>query len=321
LWRRHELLLGTRIVKIEPAAQKVIDERGREYHYDQLLIATGAVPVAPPIEGLYNPASFAFHTQKDIDELLAYIRLQAVKDIIVIGGGLTGVEAADAFLQRGLRVTLVERSQALLSHIIDEQAAAYVLESAQKKGVNVLLDWQVARVDYSTGSVVLTNTRGQTQSAQMVVYAVGQRPNTTLGAMVGVALHNNYYLVDEYMQTSDPHIFAAGDCVTMQHKKSGTFVPTTTWSDALQQGIIAAHNMAGQVKAYRGIVPLITSAFFGNQFVVGGFASSLISQRSYEINHYEATWHNEAGRLDRFVFIGNDAERLRALRVLFMKSL
>lgn len=322
--RNITLKLGCRIELVDCKAREIVDVQGERYAYDKLLIATGAQPFIPPNLATIASGLFPFHTSNNIAAMLAYTDKHAVQTVLVVGGGLTGVEAADALRARGVNVVIVELATHLLSAFINAPAGNYVKGFAQSSQVKVYEQSAIDRVITVDGRIAgVQLTSGLVIDAQMIVCATGQRPNNDLAKKTGLVMQGNYLLVDEFQCTSDPRIFAAGDCILAKNEHTGNLMPSVTWADAMQQGMVAAHAMVlGQQRPYRGIIPLLTSSFFGAHFVVGGLrdaeSKTLDEHELVGDVHYELLVFDTADRLVHFVFIGNNPERLRAMRIAYM---
>ncbi len=322
--KRVNLLTDCPIISIDPQAQCIVDVHGVSHAYDALLIATGSKAFVPFPDHCRTDI-FTFHTLNDINSLVARIFRSQSKRIVIIGAGLTGIEACDALLRMQCDVTIVESKPHILSTLIASQAADFLSERLKGAGVKVVTSGFVMSIEKENNVVQgVSLSNGDFLPADIVICAVGQRPNTDLANNVGSQMCNGYLIVDQYQATTIQSIFAAGDCVMVQDARTGQLMPSVSWPDAMQQGICAAYAMVGKPQPYRGLTSLISSSFFGVNVTVGGY----LKERSHyniadsiTFSAYERTATNDNNELDHFVFIGSDMNRLRQLRVAFMSKI
>jgi nitrite reductase (NADH) large subunit len=208
-----DLRVGVRIVDVDSKTRTVTGNDGSVTAYDALLLATGSSPWFPPIEGLDKDGVFAFRTLDDTRALLR--RAGPETRAVVIGGGLLGLEAARGLQVQGCRVTVVHLLDTLMERQLDSSGGAYLRAKIEELGVHVLLGRStkailggdaVTGVEFSDGSML---------EADLVVVAAGIRPNVELGRRAGLAV-NRGIVVNDFMETSDPDIFAVGECT--EHK-------------------------------------------------------------------------------------------------------
>ncbi|HOJ99635.1 MAG TPA: FAD-dependent oxidoreductase [Termitinemataceae bacterium] len=250
---RVNVRLSTEAVNIDRAAKKVLvrstqpgsdPDKREEVPYDALLLAQGGTPVIPPLPGVELPHVFKLWTIPDMDRILAYLKTKNPKTAVVVGGGFIGLETAEAFIQRGLSVTIVE----LTDHLMPPMDYLYgkkIQERFEQAGAQVYVSRGVAAIQ--EGAVQLND--GTAVPADMVLLSVGVRPNVELAKDAGLALGaTGALLVDEYLQTSDPWIWAAGDMVEIVSRVSGEKVRVPLAGPANRQGRLAATNMVARVR-------------------------------------------------------------------------
>jgi nitrite reductase (NADH) large subunit len=197
----------------------------------------------PPIEGLNHPAVFVLRRADDAVGIRAYAQRHRSRRAIVVGGGLLGLEAAHALHTFGLRPTVVQRSSRLLLGQFDERAAGLIQHYLTGLGVHLVLGVTPAAVVEQDGGLALTLSDGSAMATDIVVLCTGIRPNVDLAVTAGLDVDRGV-LVDDGMQTSDPHIYAAGDIV--QHRSE---IPGL-WPIAVEQAEVAAANVTGDKKTY-----------------------------------------------------------------------
>lgn len=268
-----QLHTGTSVIQIDTENKIISTDGDQTFSYDALMYATGASVRIPPIPGLSSINNYmTFHTYADIERLQALIDQQQLKHVVVVGAGLSGLECADALAHRGIAVTVLDHALHILSGQISVSSAAYIVDSALQHGVTIRTNTAINAVEYisDTETRVQLST-GEWVSTNLMVFATGVRPNSALLQYAGAALVDGYVAVDQYMHTSLSGIYAAGDCVQVPHAITGKLVPSTTWPDAMQQGRIAAHNMMGMEQKYAGIMPIMSSSFFGVKYASSGY--------------------------------------------------
>jgi NADPH-dependent 2,4-dienoyl-CoA reductase/sulfur reductase-like enzyme/rhodanese-related sulfurtransferase len=227
----------------------------KEMPYDKLVLGTGASPFVPRMERtelkgvhrLYNPhQAKAIRTEVDM----------GAKNVAVVGGGLIGIETCGAFVARGCNVSIIEMMPTIVPNLLDPEMA-YLLENyLEGKGVNLVKGSPVAKmIEDGTGKVKAVETAdGRVIDADLVVVAIGVRPNTELAIDAGLEIGPTRAIaVNENMQTSDPDIYAGGDCVESTHLLTGEKVYAPLGSTANKHGRIIADNIAGRNTTFQGI--------------------------------------------------------------------
>lgn len=253
---------GHEAVAVDRAARVVrVRELGSgqayELAYDALLLATGAVPVIPPIPGASSPRVRVLRTVPDVDELRSMVAAGA-RSAVVIGAGFVGLEVAEALVSRGLRVTIAELSGQVLPPMDPELARGVELE-LRAAGVDVRLGVSVTAVrgadgrgadgrgERDRGAVAVEFSDGPPVGADLVLVAAGVRPETSLAGAAGLALSDRGALwVDEYLRTSDPAIYAVGDAIEVRDAVTGLPVPAPLAGPANRQGRAAADHLLGR---------------------------------------------------------------------------
>jgi nitrite reductase (NADH) large subunit len=237
------LRLNTRVSSIEPDKKHVVTDKGETISYDKLLIATGSRSFIPPINGSQTQGVFAVRDIRDVRKIMEYSR--NIKDVVVIGGGLLGLEAANALRKTGKRVTIVEFSSRLLPRQLDIEGAKRLQRIMEKMGFEFRLD---AKTEGIVGDDAVKSVRlagGKTLPAQMVIISAGVRPAMELAKSIGLECDKGIK-INEHLGANRPDIYAAGDCVEFNG------MPYGIWTAAMEQGKIAGANMAGVNMVYTG---------------------------------------------------------------------
>jgi NADPH-dependent 2,4-dienoyl-CoA reductase/sulfur reductase-like enzyme/rhodanese-related sulfurtransferase len=259
---RVDVRTGQEVVKIDRAARKisVVDHTtGREYEetYDLLVLATGAEPVVPPIPGIDRPFVFTMKTLEDTDRIFDFIHISKPKSAVIIGGGLIGMEMVENFALLGLQVAVVEFMPQVLA-FLDREMAEIVTAHARRNGVDFYLSEKVVRIDEENGRGNVETDQGRKLVADVVITAVGIKPGTRLAREAGLEIGTTGGIaVDDTMQTSDPYIWAAGDCVESVNLVTGKPAIIPMGSAANKQGRAAGANAMGRnitIKGFTGTV-------------------------------------------------------------------
>lgn len=224
-----------------------------ELPYDKLVLATGGAPVKPPITGL-NLKNVWFMTHpSDAQSLDSQISAMALKEAVLVGAGFIGIEMAEALIRRGLKVSMVEMTDQIMPGVLDPDIAALAAKVLRQNGVNLILGERVVAVE-GNERVDSVRTDSRSLPADLVVVAVGTRPNTLLAKESGI-ICNQGIVVNEYGQTSDPDIYAGGDCAENRyaHPVMGRSVYMPLGSTANKNGRVIANHIAGLPVPFSGI--------------------------------------------------------------------
>lgn len=233
---------GRRAASIDRSAQTVTDSEGQTYPYDLLVLATGSRAVAPPRAKLAG-----IHTLRVMEDALR-IMDHASGPVIVLGGGVLGLEIAGALADRGLPVTVVHRSAGLMSRQLDEVSGRMLTQAMQDRGVNVILNDSIAASRGTTSVDSVRLTSGRILDCSLLIYAAGTEPNIELAREAGLACDHGIR-VDDRLCTSDPSIFAIGEAAEHRGVSYGTTL------SAEEQGRTAARFAAGDPSAvYTGSI-------------------------------------------------------------------
>ena len=241
--RGVDLKLKTRIVGAEPREKAVITENNERITYDLLLVATGSHSFIPPIKGAEKRGVFALRSIQDTRNISAYA--EGIEDVILIGGGLLGLEAGNALRKLGKKVQVVEFFPRLLPRQLDVDGAQRLQGIMEAMGFSFRLGAKTQEIigDNQVNGVQLEG--GEILSAKMVVISAGVRPNLELTESLGLDSDKGIK-VDEHLRTNQPDIYAAGDVAEFMG------IPYGIWPAAMEQGKIAGINMAGGDETYKG---------------------------------------------------------------------
>ena len=239
------LLMKRRVMAVDPQVKTVSTDHDGPVPYDRLLLATGSHSFVPPIQGAKQVGVFTLRSIGDARAISAFAA--HVERVLIIGGGLLGLESGQALRALGKEVTVVEFLPRLLPRQLDDEGASRLKQIMEKKlGFAFRLAARTIKIlgDARVTGVVLES--GETLACEMVILSAGVRANLDLAIALGLD-HDKGIKVNERMETSRPVIFAAGDVAEF-----GGQAPSGIWPTALQQGTVAGINMAGGVAVYSG---------------------------------------------------------------------
>ncbi len=246
---------GHEVVSIDPATKEVEveDEEGRTYReaYDKLVLCPGAEPIRPPIPGADHPRVDVLRNIPDMDRIIKELDASATR-AVVIGGSYIGLEMAEAFRTRGLETAIVERTDRLMPWL-DPEMTRILDFHVTTHGVDIRLGSSAKAIREKGADLLVELSDGSELTADVVVLAVGVRPNAELAQMAGAATGPLGGIgVDAQMRTSVPDILAAGDAVETAHLLTGEPVLSMLAGPANREGRIAAEAICGHESAYRG---------------------------------------------------------------------
>jgi assimilatory nitrate reductase electron transfer subunit len=246
---RARRFLGSTISRIDRDAKVVHTEDGISAAYDTLILATGSVPVVPPVHGIAGPGGnlldgvFVFRTLEDCAAIAA--RAKRSTRAIVVGGGLLGLEAARGLLQQGIDVDVVHGMGHLMDVQLDPAGGAVLRRSIEALGVGVHLGSFASKVIGTRSIKGVGLADGREVKGDLVVLACGVRPEVTLARAAGLTVERGI-LVDDQLRTSDPSVFALGECV--QHRGTVYGLVAPAW----EQATVLADGLTGKAAAYTG---------------------------------------------------------------------
>ncbi len=257
------LLYDHPAVAIDTAIRRVRLASGTTLPFARLVLATGSQPIRLGTPGMDLPGVVTFRDLGDVAAIRKATRAQG--RAVVIGGGLLGLEAAYGLAKAGAKVTLIHLMDRLMERQLDAHAAAMLRQAVEMRGVTVLLQAQTARIEGKSRVEAVVLSDGRRIAADMVVVAVGIRPNTALAQSAG-ADTNRGIVVDDRLETSVPGIHAIGECAEHRGQCYGLVEP------AYEQARVLAMTLAGQKAAYAGSVPSTNLKVSGvNVFSAGDF--------------------------------------------------
>ena len=256
-----EVRLRQEAVGLDLAAGVVIvhdHETGQDYPlgFDQLVLGTGAVPNRPDIAGIDAPGVYGVQTLDDGEAVRAAVAGNGARRAVVVGGGYIGLEMAEAFVQRGLEVTVVDAAPQPLS-VLDPDVGALVADAVRALGITLYSDEQVSEIRTGAGGEAIGVLTAEREiPADVVVLGLGVRPNTALARDAGVKLGVTGGIVTDMRMRTASHgnVWAAGDCVQTVNRVSSAPVHVPLGTHANKQGRVAGINIGGGYATFPGVV-------------------------------------------------------------------
>ncbi|MGD9289321.1 MAG: FAD-dependent oxidoreductase [Desulfobacterales bacterium] len=250
------LLLDHTATAIDPDKKQVIvvekSGNSKTLEYDRLVVGTGAASIEPDIAGLQLPGVFTLRWMDDSFALQSYLTDHHPKSAIIIGAGYIGMEMADALTYRGLKVAVVEYFDSVLT-TVDPEFGHLVQTELEKHGVAVNTGIAVEKIEKNERNLIVSGSKGFSASADMILVAVGARPETELASTAGIETGiRGAIKVDRRMRTNVSDIYAAGDCIETWHKILQQYTYTPLGSTAHKQGRVAGENIAGGNMEFQG---------------------------------------------------------------------
>ena len=271
-----QALTGKKAVALNLSEKTVTLENDAKVPYEKLLLATGGKPFVPKIEGQDKDGVFTFTTIQDAQCLASKIQTIKAKSAVVIGAGLIGLSVTEALTKRGLKVTMVELQDKILSLLLDPRASDIVEGIVKAGGVDIVTGQSVQKIigkvgnEEVVGGVILT--KGSAVPCDLVIVAIGVVPRTDL--VLGTTVKTNRGLVvDNTMQTNVPDVYASGDVAEAYDFILNQNRLLPLWPLAIQEGRVAGYNMAGQKTTYNGGTNMSSLKYFGIPIVSIGLAN------------------------------------------------
>lgn len=249
---------GKEALSIDPRKKTVLAKdlssgEERSYPYDKLIIASGASPILPDLEGIQKEGIFTLRTPDDGIAIREEISRRQVKRAVIIGGGFIGLEVAENLLSQGISVTLLEGENQLLPGVFDSEMAGFIKKHLTQKGVRVLTGTKALGF-LGEGSVTGVKLPSGSIPCELAVLSVGIRPNTGFLEGSGIALHEGKVLVDQKLRTNLEDIYAIGDCAIVTNRITGQEQWSPMGSSANLEGRTLAQILTGSDKRYPGVL-------------------------------------------------------------------
>lgn len=283
-----ELQMNTHVIGIDSNNQTIDLSTGATLNYDRLILTTGSYNFIPPMEGIEKSNVASLRTLGDANDIKQMVKTS--KKVVILGGGLLGLELGWQLIKLNCEVTVVEMMERLLPRQLDEKASMIFEEKVFESGIKVIKGVKTTALigEENISSVELSD--GTKLPCDLVLYSIGVRAQTELAEKANLNI-NRGILVNEFMQTSNPNIYAAGDCAEYEG------INYAIWPEAIAQGKIAGKNAIGTREAYATVIPFnIYSGINMRLFSIGDVGSNpdkhyetinLGDAENYEIYYFE----------------------------------
>ncbi len=264
--RSVHLHTSTEIVEVDQTAKTVLTAQGDSYAYDKLIIATGSSPFIIPVPGHELPGVVAFRDVRDVNLMID--ASQTKQKAVVIGGGLLGLEAANGLIKRGMDVTVVHLGDVLMEMQMDPVSGKLLQKSLEAGGMKFVMQGQTSEILGDTHVTGVKMADGRVVETDLVVMAVGIRPNVGVAKKMGLEV-NRGIIVNDQLETSEKDIYALGECVEHRGMLYGLVAPL------YEQAQVLAETLAGKSAAYQGSFVSTKLKVTGiSLFSAGDFADS-----------------------------------------------
>ena len=287
--KHFETRTGKEVLSIDRANKRVLyrdvdDGTEESLEYDDLVLATGATPMLPPLPGSDLPGVYVVSNLHDAERIKGMLSSGQLESAVVVGGGAIGLEMAEALTDLwGTETTLVEMMDQVLPAAVTPVTARMVEKNLRDNDISVYTGTKVNRVlgDEENGVAAVETSQGEIP-CQAVIFSVGVRPNTKLAEEAGLALGpNRGVLVNSRLMTSDPHIYAGGDCIEQRHLVSGDYMILPLGSLANRQGRVIANNIAGCTDQFPGVVSNFCLKVFEHGLARAGLTTEQARQAGF----------------------------------------
>ena len=271
---------------IDREQKTVTTKDGQKFVYEKLILATGSEPITPPIEGIDKEGIYLI--QKDLVYLKKIIEdIKKAKNVLVLGGGFIGVELADEISKiEGLNVSLVEMQPTLLPNSFDQEFSEFALQALESRGVTVLTGTRVEAILGGEKVEKVQLSDGKEIDVDRIVIGIGGTPNTKIASDAGLDLgRGKGILVDEYMRTADPDVFAIGDCAVKRDFYTHKETPVMLASTATAEARIAGANLykLKVVRENKGTIAIYSTYIDGKVLGSAGLTENAAEKEGFEI--------------------------------------
>ena len=284
-----EVSLNTEVIEINRNEKYIITNNNEKISYDKLVLAQGANPIKPPLEGIDNPNIFTLRTLTDADNIKTYIKNNNVKNAVVIGGGFIGIEMAENLAHLGINTKVIEMANQILTPV-DSEIAAFAQNELRANNVELFLGDGVK--GFSEKEVLLNS--GNKVSYDIAILAIGVRPEITLAKNCGLAT-NRGIKVNDNLQTSDENIYAGGDSVEIKSFVDGSETLIPLAGPANRQGRIIADNICNINSQYKKSQGTSILKVFDYTVACVGYNEKILQKLGFEYKKVLTFGNSHAG--------------------------
>ena len=264
------------------AVQDLSTYRTDKIPYDILVLATGAVPHVPDIPGIEEQGIYSFYRIEDAEALKKRLQHARAHDVYIIGGGLIGAETSESLADAGARVTILEKEPCLLSNLLDHSICHKIQKDLGAKGIKTVTGCAVERI-LKRGDKLSIVTEQDVFQADFILLSAGVKPNTELARQAGLEISPSGGIrVDEYLRTSDPTIFAVGDCASTPHRLTDRPSYWPLGSVSTRMGRVAADVIAGRDVAFPGTIGTCMFKVYENTVARTGLTCAAAKEAGFD---------------------------------------
>jgi NADPH-dependent 2,4-dienoyl-CoA reductase/sulfur reductase-like enzyme len=267
-------LVNVKAVRIDARSKTVMTADGATYPYDKLVLATGAKPFVPPIPGVDLPGVFTLRTSGDAVAILHWLNSMRVASVALLGVGAIGIEEAYLLSNKGAHVTAVELLGHVMPKVLDPDMTEDVERYMREKGVTLKLKQKIGAIEGNGSVERVVLDSGETIAAGMVVISAGARSNTQLAEQAGLQRGRLGLTVDEYLQTSDPDIYAGGDLIEYPDHVTGRATLGQLRPNAVISGRVIARNILGHAVKFPPLINSFFTKFYSKSIAGAGITES-----------------------------------------------
>lgn len=284
-----EVRIGCEAIEIDRRNKKVrvknlMSGQKEEIPYDKLVIATGSTPVKPSVPGIDLKGIYTLKDLHDGRTIRQAIGESKQKKVVIVGAGMIGMESIEPFMDAGFEVNMVEKLPFVLPTFLDEEVALLVMKHLSSKGVRLYCGQGVQEfIGNDEGKVCKVITEREEIEADVVVLAIGFRPNIELAKKAGLEIGRFGIKVDPFLRTSDPAIYAGGDCVEVYNLVTGDKIYAPMGSTANKHGRIIGDNLTGRNTTFKGVIGTGIVKIMGLNVARTGITEAYARKKGYEV--------------------------------------
>lgn len=276
-------LVNVKAVGIDRKSKTVTTADGNKYLYDKLVLAMGAKPILFPISGVNLSGVFTLRTSGDAVNILNWINSRRVKRVVVLGAGAVGIEIAYLIAQHGLKIILVEMLDHIMGKVLDSDMACEIEDYIEAKGVDLKLGQKVDAITGEKEVEEIKLSSGEEIETQMVIISGGVEPNIDLAKKAGLEMGEFGLKVDEYLQTSDSDIFAAGDLIEYKGFVTGKPIFGQLRPNAVIGGRVAAKNLFVRKVKFPELINSFATKFFDQSIAAAGITEQEAKENNIDV--------------------------------------
>lgn len=276
-------LVNVRAVGIDRGTKKVATADGVTYAYDKLVLAVGARPIIFDIPGVNLAGVFTLRTSGDAVNILNWINSKRVRNVVIIGAGAIGIEIAYLIARHGVRIVLVEMLEHIMRMVLDPDMSEEVEKYIEEKGIDLNLNQRVKSIIGQKKVEAVELSSSKKIETEMVIISGGIQPNTELAAKADLEIGQFGLKVDEYLQTCDPDIYAAGDLIEYRSFITGKPIFGQLRPNAVIGGRVAAKNILGYKIKFPGLINSFATKFFDKSIAGCGITESEAKESGIDV--------------------------------------